>query len=155
MKEPTCIREGEIIQAVKTEIWSDELRSHIISCPFCQDTILIARSLNEVSDQTLLMARPPDSRLIWLRAKITRKQKQLLWFELLNQAGFILISLAIAICFLIWKSPWFIWTRIERAISGLSQWIFFSSSTTFFVFIITMFIVWLIAKETIQANKST
>ena len=79
--EPTpriepCPREEEAAAAVRTRTGDENLRSHVASCPACQEAVRVARWMVDLAGVAGSPADDllPDPRLIWLEARIWEQE---------------------------------------------------------------------------------
>ena len=68
-----CNREPEILEALVTEQWPEELRRHASGCPVCGDLALVAALFRDDRDDAWSHARLPTSGQIWWRATLRRR----------------------------------------------------------------------------------
>lgn len=75
MKNAECPREVEVLEAIESADWSDELRAHCRSCTVCSDLAEVASAL--VDDHALLMAetRVPPAALVWWLAELEGRRE--------------------------------------------------------------------------------
>jgi hypothetical protein len=74
MRQRSCPREVEVVEAVRTGAWEEALFTHVSQCPFCKDIIEASRwmqALAEKSDGTLTL---PDPSMLWWSAQFSEKQ---------------------------------------------------------------------------------
>jgi hypothetical protein len=70
----TCEWEQAVLGAVASETWTDQLRTHLTTCPACADAALVARALREIAAST--PDNPlPDPGQIW-RAAARSERRQ-------------------------------------------------------------------------------
>ena len=72
MNLPICPREGEILKAVEAGGWTDELRTHTLSCQVCADTALVAGFLREADAGTVSV---PEAGLVWWKAQLRQRRE--------------------------------------------------------------------------------
>ena len=77
-----CEFEPQVVKAVRSGLWSAELRSHFASCSVCADAAMIAGAL---TDEVLEV---PAAGLVWWKAQLKRKMeaqeravRPLIWAE--------------------------------------------------------------------------
>jgi hypothetical protein len=70
----TCEWEQTVLGALASGDWSDQLRTHLTTCPACADAVLVARAFQEIGaftpDDPL-----PDPWLIWQAAARSERQQ--------------------------------------------------------------------------------
>lgn len=69
MNLPDCEFEGNILQALATGDWPEELRHHADSCPACSDVLLVAGFLQAEQSQTAAASPLPDAGRAWWTAQ--------------------------------------------------------------------------------------
>lgn len=109
----SCPQSEAVVRAVRSGIWPEGLRTHIEACKACIETNRVASWMMEMAAS--LESAPgelPDSKLIWLKAKINRRSqlpdRVLLPLKaggLFGAAGFSLLLAAI---------PENVWNRIQE-----------------------------------------
>jgi hypothetical protein len=82
-----CRFEASIVDAVRSNAWTDELNNHIATCASCKDVIRVAGDLHIIADETPIPTSLPNHRLIWLKAQVLQKQKRVARLELLGKLG--------------------------------------------------------------------
>jgi hypothetical protein len=68
-----CDREPEILDAVVSGHWPDDLRSHAGRCPVCADLSAVVTLLRDEHQEALGAARPPTAGQVWWRATMRRR----------------------------------------------------------------------------------
>ncbi len=88
-----CDFATDVIRAVKSSQWTEELRNHAAGCPRCRETAALASLMAEVADaenrRTL-----PDYRTVWLKARYVRREERLSRLDLITLAGLLLGGIA-------------------------------------------------------------
>lgn len=96
MNTQACMFEHDVVIAVKTGQWTDELRAHTETCPLCRETITVAAALHRVGQTTSGEAKTFAYHILWLRAKFMSKQERLSkldYYMLVGLFGVVLLSL--------------------------------------------------------------
>lgn len=74
MTEAPCHREAEVLTAVRTGRFSDELRIHAMDCPDCSDLVLVAGVLNRGAAELAEVGPLPDAQYLWWRANLEQRE---------------------------------------------------------------------------------
>ncbi|MDR3725582.1 MAG: hypothetical protein P4K86_00930 [Terracidiphilus sp.] len=90
MNQRHCEREPEIVEALHTGAWREDLRRHADSCRACAETRFLAQSLLQTAARMALHT-PPDASQVWRKAReeareVTLKRASRL-FNLMRTAG--------------------------------------------------------------------
>lgn len=70
-----CTREQDVLDAVASGRWSDELRAHAASCAVCADVADVASAFREDHDAAWQDAHVPPSGRVWWRAELRARQE--------------------------------------------------------------------------------
>jgi hypothetical protein len=65
-----CVREQDVLDAVTSGRWDDELRVHTESCGICRDLRTIFEAMSEERDATWQEVTMPPANVIWWRSQI-------------------------------------------------------------------------------------
>lgn len=114
-----CIREPEVLEAVRLGEWSPELRVHREGCPTCAELTLVAsvlrRDADELADDDW---SAPDPAVIMVRARLAKRDRDLrratraiAWVQRATVAAALAAGAAFA--------P-LLWNWLERTVSGAS-----------------------------------
>ena len=49
MTTTTCEWEQAVLEALASEAWTAQLRTHLTTCPACADAVLVAQALREIA----------------------------------------------------------------------------------------------------------
>ena len=63
-----CPREQEVLEAVVSTRWPEDLRSHVEQCRECGDLAVVAGALHEEREAAWSEAHPPTPGQVWWRA---------------------------------------------------------------------------------------
>lgn len=86
MRKKTCLLEKEVVDGLKREKLTPEIKKHVFECPYCQDIVTAHEWMNrfqnmawstEVQEKTL-----PDPEILWNRAHVRRRPDK----KLVNKA---------------------------------------------------------------------
>ena len=76
MNTSSCPFNDSVIQATRSGSWSESLKSHIADCALCRESRDAVRWMIELANSAALVQEPlPDTRLIWLKARISRRSR--------------------------------------------------------------------------------
>ena len=106
----TCTREREVTELLHQGFWPDacpaELRSHVETCRFCSDLVLVTQALQASRKQTLDMPRLESPGALWWRAQLRRRNAAIetMGRPILGAQIFALIlTIAVVAGALVWK----------------------------------------------------
>jgi hypothetical protein len=68
-----CEREPEILDAVWSGYWPEDLRQHAGRCAVCEDLAAIAGGLRDEREDAMAEARVPTAGQVWWRATMRRR----------------------------------------------------------------------------------
>lgn len=77
MNYTICEREEDMLAAVQSGTWNDELREHAGRCLSCADTIAVTEFLQREAELLRHDAQLPSAGLVWWRAQLTARQRAL------------------------------------------------------------------------------
>ena len=121
MNANECPREAEILLAVRTGAWTEEIRDHARGCPQCADALLVTTWLTEGGSSA--QEPLPDPDLIWWKAQILARHeavKRATRPIALIQRASLVAGAAAAIAVLGWAWP--LISNLPRLLaSGLAQ----------------------------------
>jgi hypothetical protein len=99
MSETFCSREQEVIQAVRSGQWRDELQSHIASCTTCGEAEHVARWMTGMAEQMSHAGIPPHPTVVWLKGQLEERRRRetalirkAAWREVVVCAGILLAA---------------------------------------------------------------
>ena len=79
MKGHDCEKEQQVADALRSDLFSEELRKHAEQCPICSEVILVADFLRQETDRTdNEFGILPDARLVWRKAQDSAREEALL-----------------------------------------------------------------------------
>jgi len=77
MRKKICHLEKNVIDCLKAERFSPEIKKHISECPFCKDVLSVYKWINQFKNRSwnaeMLEKTLPDSETIWNRAYAKRR----------------------------------------------------------------------------------
>ena len=75
MRTIECVREAEVIDAVTTGRWEEDLRAHAARCRVCADLAAVTAALQAEHAQTWQAARVPAAGLVWWLMELRARQE--------------------------------------------------------------------------------
>ena len=94
-----CDKEQEIVEAVRTRVWTADLRSHAHSCQLCADVVVVAGLLQHEAELTNTERTLPSAALIWWKAQLLSKnialERATRPIELLGKFAYLTCGLAV------------------------------------------------------------
>jgi hypothetical protein len=92
MNQKHCEREPEIVKALHTGIWREDLRRHADSCQACAETRFLAQSLLQTA-ALFAQHTPPNASQVWRKAREQAREAALKrasrLFNLMRAAGLV------------------------------------------------------------------
>jgi len=76
MTDTTCLRESEVLAAVSTGSFTDELRIHAMECPDCGEVVLVAGFMNKGAEELEDLGPLPHAEYLWWRAHLRHREVQ-------------------------------------------------------------------------------
>jgi len=76
MNHPNCSYEHDVLDAVRSGSFSDELRVHAMECPECTELVLVAGIMNRGAARLGDIGPLPDAGYVWWRANLEQREKQ-------------------------------------------------------------------------------
>jgi len=70
-----CPRESEVLDALTTARWPDELHAHAGGCALCADLVAVAAALHEDLQDAMHDVVVPASGLVWWRAQRREREE--------------------------------------------------------------------------------
>jgi hypothetical protein len=104
MKISDCEYEARVTAATKTGEMPEALMQHVTTCNHCQETVAVTAALHKTVGSVVLPESLPEYRLIWIKAQVIQKQRNLSRLELIPKLGGVAIGLLVLLAILIWKS---------------------------------------------------
>jgi hypothetical protein len=74
MNRTRCERESEVVEAVRRDYFSDELRGHVRSCSICAETQPVAQMLMQSASLLSVEQTPSAAGLVWRRAEARKRE---------------------------------------------------------------------------------
>ncbi len=74
MNDSACPRESEVLAAVATESFTEELRSHAVDCDRCNELVLVAGFMNREAEEIGKAGPIPDAGYLWWRASLEQRE---------------------------------------------------------------------------------
>ena len=69
-----CPQEASVLRAARADQWDDALEAHAAECPACGEVALVSDGLRTIALEAEDRRRLPDPYLVWLKAKLTKRQ---------------------------------------------------------------------------------
>lgn len=147
MSDHPCSCEYESAAAARSGQWTDRLRMHVRTCAECQETVSIAKTLQQSALRMASGLTPPASyRLLWLKAQFTRKQERLSRLDRLSLVGIFVVAAVTLTGFALWKR-----SLVLRWLAGVSGEP--GSSVPFFLLAGCAALVWFLTEELFLHEK--
>lgn len=149
MNNNECQFEREIMQAVKSGAWNEQLQHHVETCHLCSETLLVTRSMLTIQEEALQHAPAiPAYRLLWLKAQFTQRQEHLSKLDLVSLIGLSLVCSFASLGLLFWKFPQLHGRNFGRLLESPSGWInMFPLSIPVAIVIVFMISIWVYSLE--------
>jgi hypothetical protein len=74
MKRILCERESDVVQALRVDSFSDELRGHVGSCSICAETQAVAQMMLQTASRLHVEHGPSVAGVVWRRAQAQKKE---------------------------------------------------------------------------------
>ena len=78
MNSPQCDHEQEVLEAVQTGRWreqlDDSLSMHVAHCPVCAEVVLVAQFLQQEDEFARVEAALPEAGLVWWKARLLARR---------------------------------------------------------------------------------
>jgi len=153
MNKTLCPREHEVVNAMKSGQWIEELHSHTEGCPACREAMMLVGTMPRLAD--LPVAHPlPSHRLIWLKAQYARRQQRVSNRDLIGLSGMTVVGTTILLGIVVWRFPKLfpgvvstIQSSIPETPGGMSV------TTPLIVFIVLVVFAWLITRDRFLPEK--
>ena len=79
MREPGCVREDELLEALQSARWPEasdpSLREHVDGCAACTDLVAVAAPLLNEHHALVQEAQVPSSAIVWWRAQMRSRRE--------------------------------------------------------------------------------
>ena len=75
MRSSDCVREADVIDAVTTGRWDDDLRTHVAACALCADLAEVTHALQQEQASAMREVRVPASGLVWWRMELRARHE--------------------------------------------------------------------------------
>jgi hypothetical protein len=76
MSDEHCRFEADVIEASRSGLWSDVLRSHVTGCSPCDEARTVATFMSRAAVALGRQETAPDPTLIWLKAELARRDRR-------------------------------------------------------------------------------
>jgi hypothetical protein len=76
MSESFCSREEDVVVAVRSGEWREELRRHVASCSMCAEVQQVSRWMTGVAERMSREGIVPDPTVVWLKAQLEERQRR-------------------------------------------------------------------------------
>jgi hypothetical protein len=76
MSESFCSREEDVVLAVRSGEWQEELRSHVASCSACAEVQQVSRWMTGMAEQMSRDGILPHPTLVWLKSQLEERQRR-------------------------------------------------------------------------------
>ncbi|SRR6266404_4637713 len=70
-----CNHEQDVLDAVQSGRWSDELRQHFADCSDCADLAIVAGALRQESELAMEEMRLPSASFLWWKSKLRARRE--------------------------------------------------------------------------------
>ena len=116
MSKDLCRWEYDVVTAIKSDRWTDELHMHAETCPDCRQTVLVATMMQQTATRTIAELKVPVSyRVPWLKAQFMCRQERLSRLDRLMLVGVFVAAATVLTGVALWK-----WSLIQRVLTTFS-----------------------------------
>ena len=91
MSQSDCLREAEVLKAVRTGMWEQGVSTHVAGCPVCKEIVEASQKMQAFAHGPEQIPALPDARLVWWKAQLTESQARtekaqefLEWWEIIS-----------------------------------------------------------------------
>jgi hypothetical protein len=127
MNRILCERESDVVEALRRDSFSDELRGHVRSCSICAETQAVAQMLQTAS-RLHVEHEPSAAGLVWRRAQ-TRKNE----IALKRATRPLIVMRAMCVVYVVFSAAWllhYFWR--SGSMGSISGWNVLQSETAWF-----------------------
>jgi hypothetical protein len=100
MNRILCKRESDVVEALRRDSFSDELRGHVRSCSICAETQVVAQMLQTAS-RLHVEYEPSAAGLVWRRAQARKKE-----IALKRATRPLIVMRAMSIVYVVFSAAW-------------------------------------------------
>lgn len=146
-----CPREDDLLAALNSHNWTDDLRQHAAGCPHCQETMAMTNLLQQIPDADHPL---PSYRLLWLKAQYMRKEERISVMDVVALAGMSFVGVIALAGLMFWRFPELLGKIAGLPAPSASSWTnIVSSSSPFVVVLGAILLVWLLARDSFFAER--
>jgi hypothetical protein len=128
MKRTWCERESDVVEALRSGSFSDELREHVGGCAMCAEAEPVAKMLLQAASVLHRQNEPPPAGLVWRRAQAQKRE-----LALKRAARPLIFMRALSgvytVLFAVWLLHYFLNSGLMEKVSG---WNGMQSETAYF-----------------------
>ena len=100
MNRILCKRESDVVEALRRDSFSDELRGHVRSCAICAETQAVAQMLQTAS-RLHVVQEPSAAGLVWRRAQARKNE-----IALKRATRPLIVMRAMSIVYVVFSAAW-------------------------------------------------
>jgi hypothetical protein len=100
MNRMWCERESDVVEALRRDSFSDELRGHVRSCSICAETQAVAQMLQTAS-RLHVEHEPFAAGLVWRRAQVRKNE-----IALKRATRPLIVMRAVSIVYVVFSAAW-------------------------------------------------
>jgi hypothetical protein len=127
MNRILCKRESDVVEALRRDSFSDELRGHVRSCSICAETQAVAQMLQTAS-RMHVVHEPSAAGLVWRRAQVRKNE-----IALKRATRPLIVMRAMSVVYVVFSGAWllhYFWR--SGSMGSISGWNVLQSETACF-----------------------
>jgi hypothetical protein len=127
MNRILCERESDVVEALRRDFFSDELRGHVRSCSICAETQAVAQMLQTAS-RLHVEYEPSAAGLVWRRAQARKNE-----IALKRATRPLIVMRAMSVVYVVFSAAWllhYFWR--SGSMESISGWNVLQSETAWF-----------------------
>ncbi len=127
MNRMRCERESDVVEALRRDSFSDELRGHVRSCSICVETQAVAQMLQTAS-RLQVVQEPSAAGLVWRRAQARKNE-----IAVKRATRPLIVMRAMSIVYVVFSAAWllhYFWR--PGSMGSISSWNVLQSETACF-----------------------
>jgi hypothetical protein len=128
MNRILCKRESDVVEALRRDSFSDELRGHVRSCSICAETQVVAQMMLQTASRLHVQHEPSAAGLVWRRAQARKNE-----IALKRATHPLIVMRAMSVVYVVFCAAWllhYFWR--SGSMDSISGWNVLQSETACF-----------------------